>query len=116
MTMGEKTLQDIWEVVTFIKDNAVTKKELNEQFDSFEVKIDHKLYVLESRIDQKMDVLESRIEKRIGDSKSELMSHIDGFVVMNQRLDTEFVALKAKYDRLEAFAYKVAAHLHLELT
>ncbi len=78
----DKTLQDILEIVQFLKDNMASKQDL---------------------------------ETRITEAKSELMTHIDSFVVLHQKLDTELVALRSKYDRLEQHVQQLAKHLQLSL-
>lgn len=85
----DKTLQDILEIVQFIKDNAASKADL----DRFPTKID--------------------LETRLTEVKTELMTHIDSFIVLHQKLDTELTALRAKYDRLEGYLQQVAKHLQL---
>lgn len=35
--------------------------------------------------------------------KSEIISHVDGFLVLHQKLETELIAMRAKYDRLESY-------------
>ncbi len=78
----QKTLDDIFEIVTFIKDNAVTKNEF---------------------------------ETRLTEIKTEIMTHIDSFVVLHQKLDTELTALRSKYTRLEDHVQQLAKHLNFQL-
>ena len=37
----------------------------------------------------------------VAEMKSELYSHIDGFVKLHETLDQELVSLRSKYDRLD---------------
>ena len=48
-------------------------------------------------------VFRDEFEERLANQKNEIVSHIDGFIVLHQKLDTELAALRAKYDLLEGF-------------
>jgi len=82
----EKQLQDILETVEFLRDNAVTK-----------------------------EYFEEKLEEKLIETKNELMTHIDTFIGLHQKLDIELTALRSKYDRLETSMKKVLEHLHLEI-
>ncbi len=82
----EKQLQEILEIVGFIKDNAAMKENL----DRFATK------------------------EQLDETKNELMNHIDIFIGLHQKLDIELTALRSKYDRLETSMKKVLDHLHLQ--
>ena len=60
-------------------------------------------------------VSKEEFESRLTETKSEITTHIDSFVVLHQKLDTELVALRAKYDRLSDQLQQVAKHLQLKL-
>ena len=60
-------------------------------------------------------VFRDELEERLANQKSEIVSHIDGFIVLHQKLDTELAALRAKYDRLEGFVQQLAKHAQIEL-
>lgn len=78
----EQQINDILEIVSFLKDEMVGRKEL----------------------DQKLDKV-----------KSEIMTHMDGFIGLHQKLDLELVALRAKYDRLESYIEQLAKHAQIVL-
>lgn len=78
----EEQIKDILEIVQFLKDEMVGRKELDE-----------KLFVL----------------------KSELMTHMDGFIGLHQKLDLELVAMRAKYERLESYIQQLARHAQVTL-
>lgn len=53
------------------------------------------------------------VHEIVGQAKSEIMTRVDSFIGLHQKLDTELVALRGKYDRLEAELSRVLRHLHL---
>lgn len=83
----EQTLQDILAIVQFMKENMATKEDL-EGF-----------------------ATSDGLEK----IKNDLMNHMDGFIGLHQKLDTELTALRAKYDRLQEQMEKIARHLQLDI-
>ncbi|PJA45556.1 hypothetical protein CO174_02505 [Candidatus Uhrbacteria bacterium CG_4_9_14_3_um_filter_50_9] len=78
----ERTLNDILEIVGYLKDNMVTRDE-------------HRQSLFELR--------------------SDIMSHVDSFIGLHQKLDIELAALRAKSDRLEGFVKQLAAHANIKL-
>ncbi|PIZ94253.1 MAG: hypothetical protein COX81_04025 [Candidatus Magasanikbacteria bacterium CG_4_10_14_0_2_um_filter_37_12] len=82
MNQNTNKTQDILEIVTFLKDNMVSKDDL---------------------------------EKALTETKSEIMNHVDSFVGLHQKLDTELTALRSKYDRLEGYFHKLAKHVQFDL-
>lgn len=50
----------------------------------------------------------------IGEAKSEIMNHVDGFVALNNKLDIELTALRVKYARLEEQLQKVMKHVNYQ--
>ncbi|MBI4262374.1 hypothetical protein HY624_02515 [Candidatus Uhrbacteria bacterium] len=83
------TMEDILEIVTFLKDNGVTQSELDRRL--------------------------NEVRAEITAAKSEIMTHVDSFIVLHQKLDTELTALQSKYERLEGYIQKLAKHLQLSL-
>ena len=71
----EKALQNILESVEFIKDNAATKDELKD--------------------------LEERIDSKLTEAKDEIMTQIDKFIALHQKLDLEMSAFRSRFERLE---------------
>ena len=96
----DNTTQEILEIVQFIKDNAASKADL----DGFATKEDLQ------RFATKEDLATS-----ITAAKTEIMSHVDGFIVLHQQLETELTALRSKYNRLEQHVQQLARHLQLSL-
>lgn len=101
---NENKIDDVLEIVQFLKDNAVTKKEFNQG-----------LAGLELRFETRFSSMETKFEERLTETKSEIMTHIDGFIAFNQKLDHELTALRGKYNRLEEIVNKIAQHLQLDL-
>jgi hypothetical protein len=91
----EQAINDILEIVSAIKDSMVTR-------DAFDSRM--------SDMVTKNDLHES-----LFDVKSEIMSHVDSFMHLHNKLDTELVALRGKYDRLEGFVKQLAAHANIKL-
>lgn len=114
----EKILQDILETVNFLKDNAVTKQEFNEKFE----KVDERFQGIDRRfeiIDQRFNGIDQRFENidhQLSEMRSDILSHVDGFISLHQKLDTEVTALRAKVERLEDQLQKVMKHLSLNLS
>lgn len=78
----EQQISDILEIVSFLKDEMVGRKEF----------------------DQKLEKL-----------RSDLTTHMDGFIGLHQKLDLELVAMRAKYDRLESYIEQLARHANVTL-
>ncbi len=79
----EKKLDDVVEMVTFLKDSAITRNEFQGALLGMREEISGAIKESEDRI------------------KTEVMTHIDTFIALHQKLDLELVALRAKYQRLE---------------
>ena len=60
-------------------------------------------------------VSKEEFESRLTEAKSEILTHMDSFVVLHQKLDTELAALRGKYDRLSEQIQQVAKHLQINL-
>lgn len=60
-------------------------------------------------------VTRDEMKDEISLAKTEIMTHMDGFIGLHQKLDLELVALRAKYDRLESYIMKLAHHAKIEL-
>ena len=76
-------LHDILDIVTFIKDNAATKEELARGLNNLRFEFDKKL------------------NATTGELRNEIINHVDGFIGLHKKLDTEYAALSYKHDRLE---------------
>ncbi len=82
----EQQISDILEILVHLKDNMVSRHE-------FEKVLDERLFTL----------------------RSDIMTHMDGFIGLHQKLDLELVALRAKYDRLESYIEQLARHAQVTL-
>ena len=60
-------------------------------------------------------VSRDELDAKLTDFKAEIISHIDGFIVMHQKLEAEVMALRAKTDRLESYIRQLAQHAHINL-
>ncbi len=114
----EKTLQDIWEVVSFIKDNAATKTEMNDGFKRLNKKIDGVKNDLDKKIDGVKNDLDRKIDiarKEIKEIKNEMIEHVDGFIALYRKHEVELAAVVSRQNRLERKIDLVMRHLGLEL-
>lgn len=94
----EQTLKDILEIVKFTQDNMATKQDLEN-------------YVTKSEFYNESKKIRSDIETM----KSEVMTHLDGFVGLYQKLDIEVVATRAQNERLESYIEQLATHAQVTL-
>ncbi len=88
-------INDVLEIVQFIKENAASKQDL---------------IALEVRFDKKIDVVRDEMKEM----KNELIGHIDSFTKLYEKLDHELVALQEKYDRHEELLQKLFKRLQLD--
>lgn len=95
----EQILQDILETVHFLRDNAVTKDEFHEEVD---------------RLDGRITEVQTTLDNRITQVRDEMINHIDHFIVLHNKLDTELVSLRNKCDRLESQLRQLFLHLNLQ--
>ena len=105
----EQTLQDILEIVQFLRDNSVTKSEFNERMGG----VENRLGGVENRLDKvedqviliKLDMATKKdiqdVRDELQEVKSDLMDHIDGFAKRQDVTDTEVAALRHAYQRLD---------------
>ncbi len=99
----QSTVNDILEIVQFIKDNSATKQDLS----NLEVRVDKRF----ESMDQRFDLISDQMQ----DMKTEVITHVDGLAVLHQRLDTELAALRMKYERLESHVSILAKHANIQL-
>lgn len=81
----DHAIDEILETVRFLRDHAASKE----------------------------DLLKFATKGDLVEAKGEIMTHVDGFAVLHQKLDAELAALQHKYDRHEALLQRVLTHLHL---
>ncbi|MCR4313993.1 MAG: hypothetical protein NUV84_01970 [Candidatus Uhrbacteria bacterium] len=77
----EQAINDILEIVSAIKDSMVTR----EEFDSRSIS-------MESRMDRM--VTRDEFHELLFETRSEIMSHVDSFMHLHNKLDTELTALR----------------------
>ena len=102
----EKTIQDILEVVTYLKDNMVSGDKFEERTKNFATKDDLKDFATkDDLLDIKEElhgfVTQDYLDDKLFEIKNELMNHIDGFIGLHHKLDIEFTSLRATVNRLE---------------
>ena len=85
----EQILNDILEVVEFIRDNAVMKEDLRLEIQRLDIKIDT--------------------------VKQEMIEHVDGFIALYQKHEVELAAVVSRQERVEEKLNKIIKHLGLEL-
>ena len=106
-----ENLKDILETVGFIKDNAATKEDL----EKFATKDDLERFATKDDLNFLKEEMLNEFDNRLAETKDEIITKIDAFVVLNQKLDTELAALRSKYERLESTVQKMLAHFKLDL-
>ena len=117
----EQTMNDILNIVEFLKDNMVTRDEFNDlkdkmvTRDEFNDLKDNMVTKGEFYSFKEDIVTKNEFRQTLTETKTEIMSHVDRFIVLHQKLDTELVALRAKYDRLEGFVKQLARHANITL-
>ncbi|MBU1126132.1 hypothetical protein KJ758_00810 [Patescibacteria group bacterium] len=109
--MEEKILNEILETVGFLKDNMVSKTDLDEGLASVKGELRAEMSEMKGELRAEM----SEMKGEMVEMKSDLMTHMDGFIGLHQKLDLELVALRAKYDRLEDYVRQLASHANVEL-
>ena len=97
MNNQDPTIKDVMEVVTFIRDNAFTKDEATLRFDALREQMRDETHTI------------------VAEAKNDIMSSVDGFIKLHEKLDIELTSLRAKYDRLESYIHQLAKHANLEL-
>lgn len=102
MKKKKATIEEVLEVVEFLKDNMVSKHEFEDVVETIEFLKDNM-------------VNKNELEEKFTEIKSEIMNHMDGFIGLHQKLDTELTALRSKYDRLESYVQQIAEHVNLQL-
>ena len=56
------------------------------------------------------------VETVVSEAKDEIITQVDGFISLHNKLETELVALQSKYERLEEQMQQIAKHVQLELS
>lgn len=66
-------------------------------------------------LDTKTDRIEQKFQDGLFEFKTEISTQIDGFANLYKTSEIEFLALRAKHDRLELHIKQIAKHVRLEL-
>jgi hypothetical protein len=119
----DNTLNDILESVSFIKDHAASKDDIANmatKSDLFGLATKDDIADMATKSDlfglaTKDDIADMATRTDMSEMKNEIITHIDGFAAMQQKLDLELGALRMKYERLEGFVKQLAAHAHVTL-
>ena len=108
-------LQDIFEVVNFIKDNAVTKQELQQELSSFRTEINQEFSNFRTEVNQELSSFRTEVNQEFKKVREEIIEHVDAFVGLHKDLESELAAVAHKTDRLERNDIKIGRHLQLQL-
>ncbi len=103
--------EEILEIVRFIKDNAITKKEFNAEVQQLRSEMVTKGDLFTAKTD-----LKQGFDDHLTTFRSDILTSVDRFVKLHEKLDQELTALRGKYDRLEEILEKVVKHLQLDLS
>lgn len=57
----------------------------------------------------------SDVQNIVDSATGKIITEVDGFINLHKKLETELIALRSKYDRLEDQLQQVAKHLQLDL-
>lgn len=108
----QKTLDDILEIVTFLKDNGASKEDLKELATEKDVQAVRTQLV---EVDQRLTREIKELDKKLAERLNALTTNVDSFITLHQKLDTELTAMRSKYSRLESHLQFLAKHLNLAL-
>ena len=116
------TLDDILETVAFIKDHAASKEDLKglvtkEDLKPLAIKDELKLLATKTDLAIVKNYLEEKMmtKEDLTSAKTEIMTHVDDFITLHRKLETELVSLQSKYKRLEEQLQFLAQPLHVAL-
>lgn len=110
MEEENKKIDDILEILNFLKDNSVTKDEFQEHVNEFQEHVNEfKEHVGE------FDNFREQQKEEFRKVRSEIIDHVDGFVGLHKHLEVELAAVNNKTNRLENHINMIAKHLQLEL-
>ena len=98
-------MNEILEIVQFLKDNAVSKKEAVTQ-QTLQIELGKVLH----EVDGKIEV----VREEMKEMKNELIGHIDSFTKLYEKLDHELVALRDKFNQYDELFQKLFKHLQLD--
>ncbi|NCO05293.1 MAG: hypothetical protein GW939_04085 [Candidatus Magasanikbacteria bacterium] len=105
--MEEQKLQDILEIVTFIKDNGATKQDLQD------VRTEFKQEIKEVR--DELQQTQTDLEQSIQQTRNEMIDHVDGFIGLHRKQEVEIAAMAMHQKRTDKKVEKIIKHLNLDL-
>ncbi len=117
MEEENKKIDDILEILNFLKDNSVTKDEFQEHVNEFQEHVgEFKEHVNEFKEHVgEFDNFREQQKEEFRKVRSEIIDHIDGFIGLHKHLEVELAAVNNKTNRLENHINMIAKHLQLEL-
>jgi len=87
-------------------------QDLAETLQTFATHVDESLAGIRSEMATKSDL--ARLENKLESAKSEMITHLDGFVKLYKDMDVELLTVRARCDRIEEFDAKVADKIGIE--
>lgn len=120
--LQHKKIDDILEIVTFLRDTATTKTELDDvrsrmmqelrnidaRFDAIDAQFEH----VNAQFDG-INVRFEHVDEKFVKTEDAIISHVDGFVGLHKGLDTELASLRFKYERMEEKMNTILKHLDI---
>ncbi len=88
------------EIIEFLKDNMASKDDLLE---------------VETRLDKKIDHVQHQLQTEIQSVKNDMAEHVDSFVGMYKKQETELAAVSFRQQRTEEKTDTIAKHLNITL-
>lgn len=104
--MNEQREAELFAIVNFIKDKALTK---DEALKMFATKDDLKAFATKDDLRMMHDEIIARCvtKDEMQKIKNEIINHIDGFAQNQTKFDQELVATRSRFERLEDRVDKV---------
>ena len=104
---------DIHEVKTEVKDLRTGLQEVKTEVKDLRTTVDDVVGAVQELSSQN-DRQFASVRQEMTQMKSDLMTQIDGFLVLHKTSDVELVTVRHRCDRLENFADKVAERLDMK--
>lgn len=129
-----KTIQDILEIVTFIRDNAVSKDEFNEfgtevkkemnglktelqqEIKQVKTELQQEIKEVKFELKQESSQIKTELQQEIREVREEIVNHVDGFIGLHKKTDTVVTALRSKTSRLEEKQDSIIRQLKLQIS
>lgn len=107
-------IDDILEIVNFLKDNSVTKTEFYE-FKEEMTEFKEEMIGFKEETRNEFQKVRDEMSNEFKKVRNEIINHVDAFVGLHQNLEIELSAVAHKTDRLENNVHQIAKHLELQL-